>query len=424
MLIDEQRFRHDCRNGLIRHLAVDIEVLLMKNTDDLIDGIPVDQQTGEAGLCKGSGNFLVALVDVHGLQFDAMRQNFRRRQVAELKGVAQQLTLIFVNAAVLLHVLHEKEQFLVGHFCVVICLEEARNGLLDWTGNPLSELYRDAMRDITTNYHIYFFFPAFLSSFAVVKLCKKYSVSPALSLLVFFSIGTYVMYIAALKQCFAMFFLLLALPYAIDKKYVRFYLLVFVAVLFHTHAFMFAIVPLLFGKPWGKVTIAFFGAALFAMATYDATLGAFMEYAQSMGALVAEIEVFDNNAINVLRVAVYWVPALLTLVFRKRLFSNSTRAENLFANMSLISAFILMIGLVQAANLFARMAAYFEIATAITLPWMIKKLFTKRSAQYVTACAAVLYFIYFLYEFGVSKGFGSGYSSITLWQFITSLFGG
>ena len=300
----------------------------------------------------------------------------------------------------------------------------ARNGLLDWTGNPLSELYRDAMRDITTNYHIYFFFPAFLSSFAVVKLCKKYSVSPALSLLVFFSIGTYVMYIAALKQCFAMFFLLLALPYAIDKKYVRFYLLVFVAVLFHTHAFMFAIVPLLFGKPWGKVTIAFFGAALFAMATYDATLGAFMEYAQSMGALVAEIEVFDNNAINVLRVAVYWVPALLTLVFRKRLFSNSTRAENLFANMSLISAFILMIGLVQAANLFARMAAYFEIATAITLPWMIKKLFTKRSAQYVTACAAVLYFIYFLYEFGVSKGFGSGYSSITLWQFITSLFGG
>lgn len=233
-----------------------------------------------------------------------------------------------------------------------------------------------------------------------------------------------IMYIAALKQCFAMFFLLLALPYAIDKKYVRFYLLVFVAVLFHTHAFMFAIVPLLFGKPWGKVTIAFFGAALFAMATYDATLGAFMEYAQSMGALVAEIEVFDNNAINVLRVAVYWVPALLALVFRKRLFSDSTRAENLFANMSLISAFILMIGLVQAANLFARMAAYFEIATAITLPWMIKKLFTKRSAQYVTACAAVLYFIYFLYEFGVSKGFGSGYSSITLWQFITSLFGG
>lgn len=300
----------------------------------------------------------------------------------------------------------------------------ARSGLLDWTGNPLSELYRDVVRDITTNYHIYFFFPAFFSSFAVVKLFKRYSVNQAFSLLIFFSIGTYVMYIAALKQCFAMFFLLLALPYAIDRKYVRFYLLVFIAMLFHTHAFMFAIVPLLFGKPWGKVTIVFFLAALFAMATYDATLGAFMEYAQSMGALVAEIEVFDNNSINVLRVVVYWVPAMLALAFRKRLFSNSTRVENLFVNMSMISAFILMIGLVQAANLFARMAAYFEVATAIVLPWMIKKLFNKRSARAVTICAAILYFGYFLYEFGVSKDFGNNYSAISLWQFVTSLFGG
>ena len=90
----------------------------------------------------------------------------------------------------------------------------ARGGLLDWTGNPLSELYRDIIRSITENYHIYFLFPALLSSFAVVKLFKKYSVSPAFSLLIFFSIGTYVMYIAALKQCLAMFFLLMAIPYA------------------------------------------------------------------------------------------------------------------------------------------------------------------------------------------------------------------
>lgn len=297
-------------------------------------------------------------------------------------------------------------------------------GLLDLTGNPLSNLWREISHDISNNYHIYFFPPALLSSFAAVKLLKRYSVDPAFSMLIFFSLGTYITYVAALKQCFAIFFLLLSIPYAIDRKYIRFYLLVFLAILFHTHAFMFAIVPLLFGKPWGKTSIGFLLAAFFAMATYDATLGAFMEYAQSIGALVAEIEVFDNNPINILRVIVYWVPALLALAFRKRLFSNSTRTENLFVNMSMVSAFILMIGLVQAANLFARMAAYFEIATAISLPWMIKKLFTKRSARAVTICAAILYFGYFLYEFGVSKDFGNNYSAISLWQFVTSLFGG
>lgn len=299
----------------------------------------------------------------------------------------------------------------------------ANGTFVDWTGNPWSMFYRSLMHDLTDNYHIYFFFPAVMSSFAVVKLFKRFSVSPAFSLLIFFSVGTYVMYLAALKQCLAMFFLLMALPYAIDRKYGRFYLLVLVAIMFHTHAFMFAIVPFLLEKPWGKVTWFLLGATLFAMATYDRTLGAFMAYAQSLGALVAEIEVFDDHQINILRVLVYWIPALFALLFRRRLFVNSTRTENLFVNMSIVSAFILTIGLVQGANLYARMAAYFEIATAIALPWMIKKLFTKQSAQLVTVMASILYFGYFYYEFAISKDFGANYSAITLWQFIQSLFG-
>ena len=159
----------------------------------------------------------------------------------------------------------------------------------------------------------------------------------------------------------------MALPYAIDKKYVKFYLLVFVAIMFHTHAFMFAIVPLLFEKPWGKVTWIGLGITLFAMATYDSTLGAFMEYAQSLGAMVAEVEVFDEHQINILRVLVYWVPAILALIFRRRLFSDSTGIENLFVNMSIVSAFILTIGLVQGANLYARMAAYFALPSMLSI---------------------------------------------------------
>lgn len=293
--------------------------------------------------------------------------------------------------------------------------------LLDLTGNPLSMLWESFAHTYIGNYHLYFLLPAFLSEFAVIKLLKRYSVNPAFSLLIFFSVGTYIMYMAAMKQCFAMFFLLLSIPYAEEKKYLRFYALVAISIFFHTHAFMFAILPLLFSKPWGKTTWIGLAAVMFAMATYDKTLGAFMNYAQSIGALVDEGELFDGHQINFLRIIVYWVPSLLALAFRGRLFKNSTRSENLFVNMSIVSSMILTLGMVQAANLFARMAAYFEIATAIAIPWMIKKLFTKRSAQYVTVCAVVLYFGYFLYEFAVSKNFGSDYSAITLWQFVREL---
>lgn len=292
----------------------------------------------------------------------------------------------------------------------------------DWTGNPLSMLYRSLLREFTDNYHIYFFFPAVMANYAVVKLIKKYSVSPAFSMLIYFSLGTYMLYLVALKQGHAVFFLLMALPYALDKKYIRFYLLVFIAICFHTHAFMFAIIPFLIEKPWGKATWVLLGATLFAMATYKSTLGAFMEYALSLGANVAETEVFDGHSINILRVVVYWIPALLALVFRRRLFQNSTHAENLFANMSIVSAFILTLGLVEGANMYARMAGYFEIATAIALPWMIKKLFTKESSQIVFVLASVLYFGYFWYEFAITKDFSNSYTAISLWDFIVSLF--
>ena len=293
--------------------------------------------------------------------------------------------------------------------------------LLDLTGNPFSLFWESFSHTIAENYHVYFLLPALLSSFAVIKLFKQYSVSPALSLLIFCSIGTYIMYMAALKQCFAMFFLLLSIPYAERKQYLKFYILVTIAILFHTHAFMFIILPFLFEKPWSKIAWIGLFSVVFAMATYDKTLGAFMEYAQSIGALVDEAELFDGHQINPLRVIVYWVPSILALVFRKRLFQESSRYENLFANMAITSSLILTLGLVQAANLFARMAAYFEIATAIAIPWMIKKLFAKRSARYITLCAVVLYFCYFLYEFAVSKKFGSDYSAITLWQFVVEL---
>lgn len=294
-------------------------------------------------------------------------------------------------------------------------------GLLDWTGNPLSNLYRSVMHDLIENFHVYFFFPAFLNTFAVAKLCKRYSVNPALSMLIFFALGTYVMYIAAIKQSIAIFFLLLSIPYAEEKKYVKFYLLVLVAILFHTHAFMFAILPLLFGKPWGKTTWAFLGLTLFGMFTYDTTFGAFMAFAQSIGALVAEIELFDGHQINILRVAVYWVPVILCFIFRRRLFEDSSRIENLFVNMSFVSAFILTMGLVQGANLFARMAAYFEVGMAIALPWLIQKLFAKESAKLVSLIAGGLYFVYFLYEHAVSKNFGSEYRAISLVEFVQEL---
>lgn len=135
------------------------------------------------------------------------------------------------------------------------------------------------------------------------------------------------------------------------------------------------------------------------------TLGAFMEYTQSIEANVFEIEVFDGHSLNAIRVMVYAVPMVLSFFFKQRLFAHSSETENLIVNMSILSGLILSIGLVEGGNLFARMAGYFEWASALALPWMIDKLFEPKSKRFVYICAGILYFVYFLYEFTISKEF-------------------
>jgi hypothetical protein len=103
---------------------------------------------------------------------------------------------------------------------------------------------------------------------------------------------------------------------------------------------------------------------------------------------------------------------------------DSNREENLFVNLSIGAAFILSIGLRQGANLFARMAAYYEIAVGFSLPWMIAKIFNKRSSNLILGIATVLYFGYFFYEHGINQDISNIYSSITIWEFIQRLFTG
>ena len=164
-------------------------------------------------------------------------------------------------------------------------------------------------------------------------------------------------------------------------------------------------------------------ATAFTLATYDATLGAVMQNVEEMGGDIAAEELFDGNSINELRVAVYWVPSLLALLFRRHVNYNSTRMENLFVNLSILCACVLTIGLAEGANLYGRMAGYFEVAIAISLPYIIKKTFTKDSATFVSGVASLLFLGYFCYEFTSSKNFAADYQAISFGGFLLELVG-
>ena len=290
------------------------------------------------------------------------------------------------------------------------------------TGNPLFYIFQSLMREWNDNYHIFFVVIGVFCFWCYVIFLRKHAPYFTASIYLFIAMGTCVFMLAAMKQAIAVAILTLAIDKLIQKKYIWFYLLVVLAAGFHFYAIVFAVLPFFMTKPWTGKTYLILIGVLFVMLTFESTLTSFLEASDDMGKHVDTGEVFDGNSMSFIRVLVYSVVPIIALVFRKQIFEDSSTTENLFVNMSIICFFINSMGLVSAANMFSRLATYFEFGTIVSLPIVVNKAFPKETARVVMIVAMVCYFGYFLYEFMVSKDFGGSYRSITFIEFLKGVF--
>ena len=216
---------------------------------------------------------------------------------------------------------------------------------------------------------------------------------------------------------------MLAIPKLLDKKFYQYYLLTFIAFLFHTYAIAFVILPLFTVRPWGWRTLLLLFVVFVIVANFESVIGSFLDYANEQGKDIAEYEVFDNNQINIFRVTVYAVVPLLSLVFARYLGGKKGEpAYNLLIHMSIISFAFMLLGTINGANMFGRMANYFEVGMVCSLTWILDRVFTKESARLISVIAFACFFGYFYYAYRINLDFDTSYYSVTLFQFIKSLF--
>lgn len=289
-------------------------------------------------------------------------------------------------------------------------------------GNPAFNIYESLVRSYTDNYHIFLMIPAAFVQYAFASTIRRYSSRFTLGIGLYFCLGSYVLSMAAMKQTIATAIVLLALPFLTEKKFVRYYLLVFLAFLFHTYAIAFAVLPLFINKPWNFRTFLLLLGTLFVMNNFESIIGSFLEYANERGKAVAEYEVFDNAQINIFRVLVYTVVPLSALLLRRYLFyGDYPKQYNVLINMSIISCAFMSLGTVSGANMFGRMGNYFEIGIICSLTWIIERAFSRRSARWIKALASACFLFYFFYAYKIAMDFDAEYRAVTIMEFIQSL---
>ena len=288
---------------------------------------------------------------------------------------------------------------------------------------PLFHLFMSAVKACFNNPQWVVFLSAAITQICFVRFFKKYSQSFVFSIFIYFTLDTFVFTLAALKQALAMAILTVAFSALEKKQWTRYFVLVFIAMLFHAYAIAFVVLPLFKVKPWRLFTFVFISATAIVMLNFETTITAFMEQVSELGKNISEAEVFSDTTINIFRLAVYAVPPFISLVFQKWVLRNTDGIENTFIHMSIISLAFMIMGTQAGANMFGRMGNYFELGTICYLPTMLKKTFDARSYRLITIIACICFMGFFVYANAVRGSFDNDYQAIAILKFISDTFG-
>ena len=250
---------------------------------------------------------------------------------------------------------------------------------------------------------------------------RKYSNNYFISIFLYSTMGVYTFTMAAIKQCIAVAFCLIATDKAINKKYYSFIFWILIATTFHPYSLMYLIVPFLKFDTWTYKT--YFLLAIFALAGVglQSLLGTIVNITTMLGEGY-DASSFIGEGVNIFRLFVVWVPVIISFFCRKYTINNDDKKFNVIMNLSMLTAEIMFIALFGTANYFARLANYFLIFQAIALP-MLFKYFDKYSQRLLMVGALAGYTMYFAYAEGVlNGGFDALHSGISIFVYLRSVF--
>ena len=281
--------------------------------------------------------------------------------------------------------------------------------------NPLFYGYLCFLRSIWNNAQVMIFTTAVFTQVCFLRFFKRYSQHFTFTIFLYFTLGTFCLSMGAIKQVCAMAVITLAIPYIEKRRWIRYFATVFVAMLIHTYAIVFLMLPIFTQRPWKQFTYLVVIVLVLVLNNFQDVIGEFMDQANELGKSLDETEVFDDHTVNLLRLAVYVVPPLLSFVFMRWVFHGSRRMEHLMVHMSIISLAFMSLGTQSGANMFGRMGNYFELGTLVCLPWMLKQTFSRDSGKLVMAAAAVCFFGFFVYQNMFAGSFDQEYWMMHFW---------
>lgn len=250
--------------------------------------------------------------------------------------------------------------------------------------------------------NIYFMILAALQAGMLIYTYRKYSSRYLITFFLFIASTDYISWMFnGIRQFTAVTITFLGMKLILKKKYVSAIILILIASTMHQTALL--MLPFVFiaqGKAWNKKTIMFIVAAICAVAF----IGRFTNILDTVLAetqyknVVSDWQAWQDDGTNVLRVLVYAVPALLSLVGLRYIREADDPVINLCTNMAIVATGFYVVSMFTSGIFIGRIPIYFSLYNYILLPWEIDNIFTKELSRLIYFALVIFYLIFYLYS--------------------------
>lgn len=249
---------------------------------------------------------------------------------------------------------------------------------------------------------LYLIIIAAVQCLLVFRIYRKYSPAYITAFFLFIASTDYISWIFnGMRQFTAVAITVACSPLILQKRYIRAIIGILIASLFHQSALL--VLPFVFiiqGKAWNKKTLLFIIAVIIAVMFADRftnildTMLAETQYEN----VVSDWQSWQDDGTNFLRVLVYCVPTIISLIGLKYIRQEDDPLINLCTNMSIASAGLYVISMFTSGVFIGRLPIYFSLYNYILLPWEINRIFTKQSAKLIYMAMIIAYLGFYLYS--------------------------
>lgn len=270
----------------------------------------------------------------------------------------------------------------------------------DWLFGYLSCLFKSVTK---ASFQTWLFTIALISGVAAARGIYKYSSCMWLSCYLFVASSLFTYMLNGMRQFIALSVLFCNADMILEKKYVRYILLIALLSQIHGSAwFMLLLIPLSRFKPWSLQMFAIIAlGCVFAtnFESFAGTVDSVLENTQysGMGETIA-----NGTGSNIFRFLVSAVPPIIAFLSRDKVRDENSKLLDMMVNCSVMCMVTMFVSSLTFGIFLGRVAAYFDIFNLALLPWLIYHSFDKRFTRLVIFASVIFYGVFFYYQMVVA----------------------